>query len=243
MTGKAGLNFRPLSTHDLHFRLNAGNNFRVPTFNDMYWLGAGNMNLLPETSVNIDVGGIYAFKFFTENIVNLNYSFIDYRDRITWLPGSTGAWRPENIDHSVSNIFSVTLESSLVNINSFTAMMNLGLTFNDAYRISNDELNKNKLTYVPLEQFQSGLNLSLHGVSLNLYYSLIGKRYSDQQNKNFLPVTDILDGKVNYSFDLFRIKTKLSFEVNNIFNNNYQLISGYPMPLRNYRVSIKINYN
>lgn len=243
LTGKAGLNYKPFNSHDLHFRLNTGNNFRVPTFNDMYWIGAGNINLRPETSVNIDVGGIYAFKFFTDNILNVSYSYIDYRDRITWLPGSEGSWRPENIDRSISNIFSFTIESSLINSNSFSVMLNNGLTINNVFRISNDELNEKKLTYIPLEQFQTGLNMSMHGVSLNLFYSLVGKRYTDLQNKNVLPVTDILDGNVNYSFDLFRVNARFGFEVNNIFNNNYQLISGYPMPLRNYRVTLKINYN
>jgi outer membrane receptor protein involved in Fe transport len=51
-----------------------------------------------------------------------------------------------------------------------------------------------------------------------------------------------LDGNIFYKLNLLRISAVLRIEANNITNTNYQVIAGYPMPLRNYRFSITFKY-
>lgn len=241
-TAKTGFNYKPFSETDFNIRINAGKNFRAPTFNDLYWNNSGNLNLKPEKSYNLDAGFIYGFNFLSENIFNFSFTFIDYRDRIIWIPGTSGLWRPENVSGTESYIYFAGLESKIeLSKNLFIGFSN-SITLNKAIRTSNDELRGKRLSYVPLEQYQSALRINFKNIGLNLFYSLIGKRYSDQLNRNALPVTDILDGNINYSLKLFQTETTIRFEVNNILNADYQMVSGYPMPLRNFKLSLKLNY-
>ena len=52
----------------------------------------------------------------------------------------------------------------------------------------------------------------------------------------------ILDGSIYLNTILAGINTGFRFEINNITNENYQVISGYPMPLRNYKFTINLKY-
>lgn len=54
VTSKLGLNAKPFSGIDLSFKASAGNNFRAPTFNELFWKGLGNRNLNPEKSLSFD---------------------------------------------------------------------------------------------------------------------------------------------------------------------------------------------
>ncbi|TVZ51026.1 TonB-dependent receptor plug domain-containing protein [Dokdonia sp. Hel_I_53] len=77
--------------------LNASRNYRIPTFNDLYWEGAGsmgNINLLPETSLQVDVGQKLNFK---EVLLDLRGYYIQTKDLIRWQPNTSGIWIPVNI--------------------------------------------------------------------------------------------------------------------------------------------------
>lgn len=243
LTAKIGLNFIPIERTNLHLRLNAGNNFRVPTFNDMYWSESGNRSLHPETSFNIDAGLIYGFQLAMNHTFDINYSRIDYSDKIVWIPTNSGIWKPQNINRSVSDILCFVLESEIFNADDFGLTALNGFTINQTRRKSNDEFDGNELIYVPIHQFQSSLRLHYKNFGMNLFYSMIGKRFIDNANSSLLPAVDIVDANINYGLDISDYSSvNFRIEVNNLLNSNYQLISGYPMPLRNFRFSIKLNY-
>ena len=64
-------------------RINSSRNFRIPTFNDLYWLNGGNPDLDPETSIQAEIGNEFSF-----NQLNLNLTayFIDIDNLIRWVP-------------------------------------------------------------------------------------------------------------------------------------------------------------
>jgi outer membrane receptor protein involved in Fe transport len=84
--------------------------------------------------------------------------------------------------------------------------------------------------------------IELFGFNLNFSYQYYSKRYIDLDNINYLPFTELLDGNIGYNLSINGITLNLRFEVNNVFNENYQWISGYPMPLRNYNFGIQLKY-
>ena len=51
-----------------------------------------------------------------------------------------------------------------------------------------------------------------------------------------------VDGNISYGFLFYKIYSKIRFEVNNVFNTEYEVISGYPMPLRYFRINLSFNY-
>ena len=111
LTAKIGLNYKPFKNDILILKASAGNSFRSPSFNELYWRTGGNINLLPEKSVSFEAGFLTAFKLFSNNTVELTYTHIDAMDKILWKPGNSVYWTPENVGNSLSNIISMTLNS------------------------------------------------------------------------------------------------------------------------------------
>jgi len=45
-----------------NLKLNLSRNFRIPTYNDLYWDQGGNLNLKPESSYQGEIGNVFTFK-------------------------------------------------------------------------------------------------------------------------------------------------------------------------------------
>jgi len=74
-----------------------GRAFRAPGFNDLYWPVNGNPNLKPEYGTAYELRiemapvpwSLFAGSVFTRGL----------DDKITWVPGQNGLWKPENVNH------------------------------------------------------------------------------------------------------------------------------------------------
>jgi iron complex outermembrane receptor protein len=62
-------------------------NYRMPTFNSLYWNPGGNPDLLSERSQNLDVNLLYNAKRWRARLTIYDYIITN---QITWLPGSQG---------------------------------------------------------------------------------------------------------------------------------------------------------
>ena len=72
-------------------------NFRSPTFNDRFWISSGstgNMNLLPESGINKEIGLDFNSKILR---CNLTYFNLNVDNWILWNQQDNGVWMPENI--------------------------------------------------------------------------------------------------------------------------------------------------
>jgi len=79
-----------------HYALqfNGSKNYRIPTFNDLYWQPGGNLDLVPESSYGLDFGQTFNYKFAN---LKLNGFYITTKDLIQWKPNNSGIWSPINI--------------------------------------------------------------------------------------------------------------------------------------------------
>ena len=246
LSSNLGLNYKPFHSIKLHFRTSIGNNLRTPTFNELYWKNSGNKELNSERSINFDAGLIYNFEFISNNTLDLSYTYINSRDKIIWRPTSNGLWLPANLASSRSDVLSVDLNLD----KSFSKDVYSSIILKYAYTSSvkknseyPDDLSFNKqIFYVPKNNFKVNISLFVKNVGMNLFYDLIGKRYTNFENTSYLPATELLDGNIFINFEMFEIDIQTKFEVNNILNKNYQLVSGYPMPLRNYKLGFSLTY-
>ena len=112
-----------------------------------------------------------------------------------------------------------------------------------------DESYNKQLLYLPQEYAKSSANLSYEPggslvklISLNVFYTFNGKRYIDAENTRFIPYYELLDGNINLTLNLFKTETSIKFAVNNMGNEDYQVMYGYPMALRNYKLQNGIKY-
>lgn len=246
VTGKFGINYKPFDKINLNIRSSVGNNFSAPTFNELYWINSGNKNLKPEKSINFDAGIIYRFNFISDNTLEINYTKINLDDKIVWKPAEQGLWKPFNIDKSESNIYSFDIKTR----KNISKDIQIGITYNYTYNKSikvsedypGDPSYGKQIFYVPVELSKINLDVSYKELELNLFYSFTGKRFSDFENLNRLPVIDLLDGNFSYTFNISKIFLNTKIEVNNILNEDYRVIPGYPMPLRNFKFILSLTY-
>ena len=252
-SGKLGINIKPFESESFALKSSVASSFKVPTFNELYWLGLGNKNLLPEKSVSFDAGAYYLFRLFAENKIELSYFSINTVDRIVWTPDSRGVWRPINVGRVKSEGIDASIKTAFILFKNYSAGIGFNYNYGTALKKSkdnpNDESYNKQLLYLPQEYVKSALNLSyepsgsiLKLISLNVFYTFTGKRYIDAENTRFIPYYELIDGNINLTLNLFKTETSIKFAVNNMGNEDFQVMYGYPMPLRNYKLQIGIKY-
>jgi vitamin B12 transporter len=245
-TYKFGFNYKLLANYDLHLRSNYGRNFRTPTFNELYWKDVGNKNILPEESNNFEFGAIASDTKPIFYVFEISYIYIDAKNRILWRPGADRIWRPVNILTSESKIFNTSLKLSFDLKRNLKISSELSYSHNSSIKKSanytGDVTVDKQMIYIPKEQAKISLGLMYASFEVNLFYSYIGTRYSDSENLNSLSPASTLDGNIKYGFKISNLHVDLKFDINNLTNTDYQYISGYPLPLRNFLFSINLKY-
>ncbi|MDQ3021234.1 MAG: TonB-dependent receptor [Bacteroidota bacterium] len=246
LSGKFGLNIKPFAKHKLNFKAGAGNNFAAPTFNELYWKDLGNKALKPESSVNADAGAIFNFNLFSDNTVELTYTYIDATDKIVWSPDADGLWTPKNIGKSTSNVFLFDVNANKKFTNDISLNIDLTYSFTKSLRKSKDYENDpgydKQIFYIPEQLAKCNLSFNYKMSGINIFYSFTGKRFINFENTNFLPAVDLFEGNIYQNFMINKFNAQIKAEVNNIFNADYQFISGYPAALRNYKLVLSFEY-
>src|SRR4030095_15765787 len=253
ITGKLGINIKPFAKTDLTFKSSFGNNFGAPTFNELYWNDWGNKDLKPERSISFDAGAFYRFNFLLQNQIEFNYYNINTTDRIVWTPINSTLWHPVNIGKVKSEGMDVGLKSNLLNSSLFNTLFSFNYSFGKALKKNEDfpgdpTYNK-QLIYIPEEMVKISLMFNylptskfLKLVSFNLFYRYTTRRFVNFENTEFVPRYDVFDTNVGFGLKAFQSELGFKFIVNNVLNEDYQAVPGYPMPLRNYKLEIGFKY-
>lgn len=252
ITSKLGVNIKPLEKSDFSIKSSIGNNFRAPTFNELYWKELGNKDLKPEKSISFDAGLFYRVNFITQNEIELSYFNVNTTDRIVWTPVA-GIWRPINVGKVKSEGIDASLRSALVSAKSFNASFGFNYTYGTALKknsdFPNDPTYNKQMIYIPKEMVKASFMFNylttsklLKLVSFNVFYRFASQRYMNFENTVFAPRYDVFDANISFGFKAFKSDFNLKLMVNNIFNEDYEVISGYPMPIRNYKFEINYKY-
>ena len=226
-----GTTFSPFSLYEI--KINGSRNFRIPTFNDLYWQGSGNPNLQPESSYQAEIGQVFNFKNTRFSLTNY---YIKISDLIQWSPGIDGNWRPNNI----GKVTTYGLEL-LVDYTKRFGSNQIDFTATYAYTVSEDEVKKKQLIYVPYHKFTSSFAYSHRKFSVYCQFMYNGEVYTSSDNFYSLDDYFVSNAGVNYQFG--KKKTfKLGLDILNIFNESYQNVSIRPMPGRNYTINLTFNF-
>jgi iron complex outermembrane receptor protein len=214
-------------------KLNASKNFRVPTFNDLYWNPGGNLDLEPEESYQIDLGHELTFKNIN---FKLNTFYIETSDLIQWRPNTTtGYWNPVNI----ANAKQYGLEAEL-GATQYIGEHTLVLSSAYSYTETEDVEKKQALFYVPIHKLKASLSYS---------YKVFTAFYQHLYNGEVDIIGSTLDGfdvaNLGVSYTL-KSKKKMSyiadFRINNIYNTYYENVALRPMPNRNFNIKLTLKF-
>lgn len=215
-------------------KLNASKNFRIPTYNDLYWGTAGNPDLSPETSLQFEIGHQINSDDFE---FGLTTYYNTVKDMIIWLPGSSGNWEPNNEEKV--NMYGV--ESYLNFRREFSKNRVLTSNFTYAYTIAeNDETDK-QLIYVPFHKATANLSYRYSRFTPSLQVLYNGKVFtrSDESEK----LSGYLIANIGASYALDKNSTwKLGGQLKNVFNVDYQSVENRWMPGINFNIFLNINF-
>jgi vitamin B12 transporter len=228
-------------------------NFRIPTFNELYFAGGGgigNPSLKPERSTSIDAGGLLHFSLFGDHTMSGTYFLNDMTDRVVWTAAGVGNVTPRNLRKVRSQGIEATYAWQLPD-----DLVEAALHYTSSYSrkrsgdYPGDPVINTQLIYVPEEAFSawigSGIEWEeglLREAGVRIGYSFTGFRYYTEDNTAFLPGYSVCDLTVRTKLAFGSLGFSVKGEVNNLFDKKYQVIPGYPMPGRSFRMTFGVEY-
>jgi outer membrane receptor protein involved in Fe transport len=174
----------------------------------------------------------------------------DMSDRIVWVAAGSGAVMSKNL----GRVRSQGLESSYRwELPEKVLSLQASYTTSDSRKVSSDypgdPIVNTQLIYVPQETFTLSANstINLDGATAKelggmMSFSFVGYRYHTEDNTAYLPAHSLVNVSVRSRFVIDKVTLLGKIEVNNLFDEEYQVMLGYPMPLRSYRVTLGIEY-
>ncbi len=220
-----------------------GSNFRVPTFNDLYWAPGGNPNLQPETSTAVEIGSTLDWRRFGIWQLESAWYFMNIRDMIRWAPTSNGFWQPQNLDRVQSSGIETSLSAS-----SSGGRLQLHANYKHGIsrRVNNqnqsDPLHRNRLPYLPAEEFFVQVTGAQKQWQLSLEYQHASFRYTSIANLPgaILPAYQIVNLKASYEVAIGSHNARFFGRFDNLLQEEYQLILNYPLPVYQWRIGFEI---
>lgn len=206
-------------------------NYRLPTFNDLYWEPGGNPDLKPETSISVELSWLYAPSIFEFGLTGF---VIKSNDMIQWRPVDANIWQPVNIAEAQNYGFEVALK-----VKKNWDQHRLSATVLYDFTKAIDKESDNQLIYVPEHKGQFIIGYSYKKWRVDWNNQWVGKVYTTTSNSMSLDPYLVANLSILKSF--WRNKLTASFRVNNMFDAVYQSVAFRPMPNRNYLLNINLN--
>jgi vitamin B12 transporter len=246
---EAGYRINPQSP--FLFRLFYKDIFRMPTFNDLYYTYNSNINprLLPEYSTQYDAGLTYS-RSFKSALRLISFSADGYynniKDKIISVPSQNlFIWTMENLGKVQIKGIDINAEANGKFSSKSGWSGRIAYTWQEALDVTDPSSAqyKNEIPYTPAH---SGSAVAVfYYKSLSAGYSILfsDSRYTLGENdpSNQLPGWNTQDIFIGWQISKVDFHVVIKGEVNNLFNEQYDVINYYPMPGRSYKLSITIN--
>lgn len=218
-------------------------NFRLPTFNDLYWTPGGQPDLEPEKGWSEELTLVFQNKN-RQWLTDLTLYNRNIDNWIIWLPGSN-FWSPENVlevwSRGLETKIRQSFQRGLIH-GHWSIKYHYSLSTNQKAKSINDASVGKQLIYQPQHQaqFQGAINWKKFNFTYSHQYT--GKVFILADHSADLPAFQIGDLQLGRSFSTKKWQGKIQFSIRNIWNENYQTVVSRPMPGRYYELQMSINF-
>lgn len=232
----------------LAVRANVSRLYRIPTFNDLYWVPGGDPDLLPESGYGGELGAQLERRISRSLTLKGDIAWFQRTmdNWIIWLP-SGSYWTPRNLMQVWSR--GVELQagvewktgSSSVRLQGQTSYV---VSTNERATSANDASVDRQLIYVPMYSGHGRLSWRHRAMSASVGAEHTGYRYTSTDNSSFLPPYWLVDATLGY-----RVRAGHSCQLElllhgfNLLATEYQVVAGRPMPLRSFRAGVNLHFN
>jgi outer membrane cobalamin receptor len=106
-----------------------------------------------------------------------------------------------------------------------------------------DSPNKGRrLIYRPERKLDIMAGFNRNMISANLHYQIVGKQFTNADNSRQRDDYQILNGNIGFHFTWSGFQCKIKAEAFNLLNREITILEGYPLPGREFRFSIGLQY-
>ncbi len=249
------LNYRPWEQYDFSIRAYYKRIFRMPTFNDLYYTDIGNVALRPEYADQYNFGLMWQQLREQGLLRGLKFTADAYYNRVTdkiiAVPKGTGQyrWMMMNIGKVKIRGIDVTAMAQL-EFGNILLDVNANYTYQKAQDYTNPGDNgdggtyKGQIAYIPWHSGAATVHAGWRSFDFNYSCIYTGERYHNSANilANHEQPWYTHDLSASCKFNLGTFACKVTGEVNNVFNQQYEVILNYPMPGRNYKFIVKVDF-
>lgn len=241
------VNVYPFESKLLAVKAFAKKSFRMPTFNDLYYADMGNSKLNPESALQYDLGFVLN-KDWKQGIVDHFRLQVDgyyntVHDKIVAYPkGQQFRWTMLNLGKVHIKGVDAMAEVGLEPAKDWKVTARLQYTYQDARDVTdpNTSYYKDQIPYIPWHSGSAILGLSWREWDLAYSFIYSGERYSQQENILYNHLQPWYTHDMSVVYHVRRWSARLG--VNNIFSQDYDVILNYPMPKRNYMLTLEYNF-
>lgn len=242
---------RPWATVPFDIRAFYKRVFRMPTFNDLYYTSIGSADLDPEYVNQYDVGISYQYLnssgIFSGFDVQIDgyHNFVE--NKIVAIPASNPfRWQMKNYGKVSITGVDASMDFSFQWSRFWAANLRLVYGYQIAADLSYDKDSPyygGQLPYTPWHSGSVIADISYKTLNLNYSFIYTGERYSSSANipVNYVQPWYTHDLAISYGFAVKKFDMRVGVEVNNLLNQQYEVIVGYPMPGTNFKLTYKVS--
>ncbi len=249
LTPAVFVNVYPWRARFFSLRAYVKKSFRMPTFNDLYYTDMGNALLSPESAIQYDLGFVLS-KHLQRGIISrvqlqADAYYNTVHDKIVAYPkGQQFRWTMLNLGRVHIKGLDVEAEADCNVGRDIVATIRAQYTYQDARDVTNpgDSFYDDQIPYIPWHSGSAIVGLQWRGLSVNYSFIYAGERYNQQENikYNYMQPWYTSDVSVCWQWHHRKVGYRLQLEVNNLLSQDYDVILNYPMPKRNYGLSLDI---
>ena len=240
--------WQPLTKLPLNVRAFYKKVFRMPTLNDLYYTFIGNKDLKPEYTTQYDVGITFSHTWNNHWLKSLDLQIDGYYnevdDKIIAMPTSNQfRWTMINLGHVEIRGLDVAIRGEWG-----FGKVELSTLFNYTYQKAQDftdptsEWYGGQIPYIPWHGGSIILNGSYQTWSCNYSFIYTGERYEAVANipENYAQPWYTHDFSLSKTFQWGKTGIRVTTEINNIFNQQYEVVQCYPMPGTSFKIKLNV---
>lgn len=246
------VSWQPFGNVDLNLRAFYKRIFRMPTLNDLYYTFIGNIDLKPEYTNQYNIGVTYAkdfpaYRWLRRLEVQTDIYYNEVKNKIVAMPTSNFfRWTMVNLGEVEIRGIDVAAQLDWQWGEDWHMTNRLNYTYQKAQDFTDpsDTYYRDQIPYIPWHSGSAIAALSWRTWEANYSFIYTGERYSSRAN---IPVNYVLPW---YTSDLSLSKLlrigpgdlKLTLEVNNLLNQQYEVVICYPMPGINFKAIVQYTF-
>ncbi|MCP1995364.1 TonB-dependent receptor [Flavobacterium sp. HSC-61S13] len=246
------LSYKPWQKRDFIIHTFYKNIFRMPTFNDLYYTQIGDANLKPEFTNQVNLGAQYHIPINGPHLKSVNLKletyYMNVKDKIIAAPtGSMFRWMMTNLGqtegYGLETGFGTTISLGTLQL---TTNINYEFTQSKNHTTINDiklSAYGDQIPYAPWHSGSAIVGLDYKNWGLNYSFVYVGKRYDGAMNniaRNEVQPWYTHDLSLQKELTINTYRFRISAEANNILNQQYEVVTNYPMPGRNFRFILSL---